>query len=127
MGLIRVGFFRELRHGRPDGPSIDDCAERSGGRDEDAIVRYLNAGATLAATGSMVDDCLDNTRKGVAPLEIATDGRWVWPRDLAYYVGEYHVRLPQEFVEHMRAHDWTARAFTSEELEGLETEYVMSS
>jgi hypothetical protein len=126
MALIEVGFFRELRHGRPDGPSIRDCAEPDEGPDEMAIVRYLEAGATLAATGSMVDDCLDGAKKAVAPLEIATDGRWVWPRDLAYYVGEYHVRLPPDFVEHMRARGWKAPAFTREEMERLATDALSS-
>ena len=74
----------------------------------------------------MVDECLDGARTAVAPLEIATDGRWVWPRDLAYYVGEYHGSLPPEFVEHMRACRWKAPTFTREDMERLEADYVMS-
>jgi hypothetical protein len=126
MGLIRVGFFRELRHGKPDGPSLRDSIG-SGEPDEAAIVQYLYTGATLAATGSMVDDYLNSDRKAIAPLEIATDGRWVWPRDLAYYVAEHHVRLPSAFVEHMRERGWKAPEFTLADMEKIETEYVMST
>jgi hypothetical protein len=126
MGLIWVGFFRELPHGKPTGPSLREHLQESGHPDEAAIVHYLNAGTTLAATGSMVDDYLDDTKKGVAHLEIATDGSWVWPRDLAYYVGAYHVRLPPEFVEHMRSNGWKAPEFTQADMERLETEFLAS-
>jgi hypothetical protein len=87
-------------------------------------VQYLNAAATLAATGSLVDDALDATKKAVAPLEIATDGMWVWPRDLAYYVGNYHVVLPSEFVEHMRICSWNPTCLSREDLMRVEEEYL---
>jgi hypothetical protein len=32
-----------------------------------------------------------------------TDGEWVWPGDLAHYVWDHHVRLPDEFVDCVRA------------------------
>jgi len=126
MGLARVGFFRELAHGMPSGLSLGECLRESGIPDEARIVGYLNGGATLAATGSMVNDYFDGTKQAIAPLEIATDGSWVWPRDLAYYVRQYHAVLPEEFVEHMRRDGWKPSKFTREEMERLETEYLMS-
>jgi len=35
-----------------------------------------------------------------------SDGVWVWPEGLAVYVELFNVRLPDEFVAHMRANDW---------------------
>jgi hypothetical protein len=35
-----------------------------------------------------------------------TDGTWVWPEGLAHYVRAHGVRLPDEFVAHMAAHDF---------------------
>ena len=35
-----------------------------------------------------------------------TDGFWLWPEGLWIYVSRYHVRLPDEFVAHMRAVDF---------------------
>lgn len=35
-----------------------------------------------------------------------TDGTWVWPEGLPIYVERYNVRLPDEFVEHMRRGDF---------------------
>jgi hypothetical protein len=78
----------------------------------------------LAATGSVVDDALDVTKKAVAPLEIATDGIWVWPRDLSYYVGNYHLALPSEFVEHMRMCSWNPVSLSREDLIKIEEEFL---
>jgi hypothetical protein len=122
----RVGFFRELRHGNADGPSIRDSQRNSAQPDETRIVQYLNAGATLAATGSVVDDALDVTKKAVAPLEIVTDGIWVWPRDLAYYVEHYHIVLPSAFVEYMRTRSWNPPSLSREDLIRIEGEFLMN-
>lgn len=35
-----------------------------------------------------------------------TDGVWVWPEGLAHYVEAHTVRLPEEFLHHMRERDW---------------------
>jgi hypothetical protein len=123
--ISKVGFFRELRHGSADGPSICDHRCDSARPDESRIVRYLNAAATLAATGSMADDALDATKRAVARLETATDGRWISPRDLAYYVNTYHVVLPSEFVEHMRMSSWNPPGLSREDLIRVEDELFM--
>jgi hypothetical protein len=35
-----------------------------------------------------------------------TDGVWMWPEGLAHYVEAHSVRLPDEFVDHMRSRGW---------------------
>jgi hypothetical protein len=124
MVLLRAGFFRELRHGRPDGPSLGESIEAHGHPEADRIISYLESGEVLATTGSMVDDYLDVSRQGVARLEIVTDGVWVWPRDLAYYVREHRVKLPEEFVAHMRAQHWEPPALSPAALDKVEEEYL---
>lgn len=32
-----------------------------------------------------------------------TDGTYIWPEGLAHYVLEHSVRLPDEFIHHVRA------------------------
>jgi hypothetical protein len=36
-----------------------------------------------------------------------TDGEWIWPTDLIYYVEEYHAELPAEFVARMASFGWS--------------------
>ena len=65
--------------------------------------------------------------RAVARLETATDGRWVWPRDLAYYVDTYHIVLPSEFVEHMRRGSWNPPSLSREDLMRIEDELFIQS
>ena len=126
MSLMRAGFYRELVHGDPDGPSLRMAAGRSV-PDLARIAAYLDGAPTLAATGSLVDDVLVAGRPGVAPLEIATDGVWVWPRDLGYYVRVHAVSLPEAFVRHMRDRQWTPPVLSVDELVAAEMSFMLSS
>jgi hypothetical protein len=116
MAMSRAGFFRELRHGSPDGPTLSESRRGEAQPDEALIVRYLESAPFLAVTGSFVDDYLNPANKAVARLMIMTDGAWRWPRDLAYYVREYHVQPPADFVAHMRQRSWEPPALTPDDL-----------
>ena len=124
MTLKSVGFYRELRHGDPDGPSLAAARDGLTGCDVETLAGYLNGAETLAATGSLTDDAPDPVRTGVARLEIATDREWVWPRDLAYYVRAYRVALPPEFIATVRERDGRPPRLSRDELARLAEEYV---
>lgn len=126
MGLAEVGFFRELRHGSADGPSLEQSRRETAQPDEAGIVQYLETGAALSVSGSMADDYFDLSKKAIATLETVTDGVWLWPRDLAYYVRNYHVELPPEFIAHMRGSGWRPPAFTQDELVRVYRDFMQS-
>ncbi len=73
---------------------------------EALAARYLEQGEVIAAASQWVDDLLDVSAKRICQYSIRTDGAWVWPSSLAYYVRQYHVKLPAEFLNHMAANDW---------------------
>jgi hypothetical protein len=106
MKLKRVGFFRELRHGAPDGPQLRSLIADLPQPDEARIVDYLKSGVVLIATPAFVEDVLTPGQRIGSP-HILTDGVWAWPGDLAHYVENYHVRLPEEFLTDMRRNNWT--------------------
>ena len=58
---------------------------------------------------------LDPSKAKVTPSHVMTDGIWVWPYDLAYYVEAYHILLPEEFVAHVRSVGWIPRPVPDEE------------
>ncbi len=92
MIISRAGFFRELPHGLPDGESLHQAlpsADPRSADQEEKLLEYLWGNTVLVATASMADDVLDPSATAVCPLEFVTDGAWVWPRDLAYYVERY--------------------------------------
>jgi uncharacterized protein YukE len=108
VALRPVGFFRELRHGAPDGPSLRESVGALPEPLRRRAGRYLDAGAVLAASPGKVDDALDPDRRAVSSPDLMTDGTWMWPRDLGYYVTEYGAGLPDEFLAAMEAAEWTA-------------------
>lgn len=114
-----VGFFSELPHGQPDGPSLRAALRDDADPLEPEIVAYLRGGATLATTGRMADDVI-SSEEDIAPLAILTDGEWMWPADLAYYVETYHVRLPQDFIEHIASQGWEPPSLSRAQLSDVE-------
>jgi hypothetical protein len=120
----RAGFFRELPHGLPDGDSLRQAVQESAGADEEKLLSYLRGNTVLAATAALVDDVLDPERRAVAPLELVTDGAWVWPRDLAYYLERYHVALPLQFVLQIELHNWAQPRLSPNDLVQIEAAFL---
>jgi hypothetical protein len=123
----QAGFFRELHHGLPDGPSLAESRAKEPSVDEADIVRYLSAATLLAISGVVPDDYFDAASTAAEYLGIATDGTWIWPTDLAYYVSRYHVRVPEDFVRHMYEMAWEPPRLDSDELRLLEAEALGES
>jgi hypothetical protein len=116
MSIRRVGFFRELRHGDPEGPSLRDASMPTPAPNEDRVLAYLRSGEIIASTGVLVDDILDGSKKGIAVLEIATDGAWAWPTDLPHYLATYHVALPDDFIRQIERHGWVVPALSESDV-----------
>ncbi|MGP4114867.1 hypothetical protein ACTWP5_28680 [Streptomyces sp. 4N509B] len=66
---------------------------------------YLVGCTPLVATGN-VPDPLDDTKGYVVPFGLSTDGSWVWPTYWGYFVLEYGVEVPDDFLAHVRLADF---------------------
>ncbi|WP_028815349.1 hypothetical protein [Streptomyces flavidovirens] len=115
-----VGEYRELGHGRSDGPSLHAAVRDEGGQDEKSLARYLREGAALAATGTRVHDVLSPEHELIGGLSLLTDGQWFWYSDLAHYVERYHVTLDERFIQHARSRNWSPPQLTNDELVEIE-------
>lgn len=96
-----IGFYRQLRHGQPDGPDLE--AQRAKGEPVDeatrrSVAQYLRECYVIAATSQRAGDALNPSKADVSPINIHTDGTYVWPEDLAYYVETYGVPVPTDLV-----------------------------
>jgi hypothetical protein len=103
--LKKAGFFRELRHGAADGPSLRESIPKSGPKTAAPLVAYLKNAPILFATPGVVEDILAPGTE-IGPPHIRTDGVWCWPSDLAHYVEHYACRLPDEFAAHIKARNY---------------------
>jgi len=104
--LQPVGFFSDLSYGHAEEGPLSAAVRAESDDWEPSAVGYLEAGTPIAIAMMVTCDELDPARPEIGPLAILTDGTWVWPSDLAYYLGRYHCPLPDEFVTHMRDQDW---------------------
>ena len=126
MQPTRVGFFRELRHGDPQGPSLRETQGALSAEKCEAAAHYLEVAPTLAATPGYVGDVLDPSNTMIGSPDLKTDGDWMWPADLAYYVRRYQVALPESFLLHMQSMNWDPPALSRRRLHEL-TEAVLGA
>ncbi|XUL89049.1 hypothetical protein ACQ86D_22430 [Streptomyces galilaeus] len=107
--IEQAGFYRELG-GSGDGtaPSLRDAGRSSGEWDEDRLVAYLEASheiyTAMGAERDVIADDVWITGAG----SLVTDGTYVWPTELAYYVQRHHVALLPEFAAHIRARNYVS-------------------
>jgi hypothetical protein len=113
--LKRVGFFRELRHGEPDGPSLRVLQREHSGAYERELVGYLTQGIPFIVSPGPVWDVFDQGGP-IGTGSILTDGAWAWPDDLSYYLQMYHVVLPDEFVNYAMMNTWRVPKITRAQL-----------
>lgn len=104
MTQTELGFFRELRHGDPEGPSIHDAVvDPLEPEVREAVARYLEQGSVIVATTARADDAIEPVHRDVAGINVLSDGEFVWSEDLAYYVRRYGARVPDKLLSRTRA------------------------
>lgn len=104
--IKRQGFFKEMPHGKSDDPSIFKYIQQEENADEEKIVNYLKQGIVLVACGGFVHDMIEPNNGIAGCPDMLTDGTWLWPGDLPYYVKKYHIILEPEFIETMKKNEW---------------------
>jgi hypothetical protein len=67
------------------------------------VLKYLGAGHVLIDFMDIADDVFDPSEQVMNGSTVLTDGDWLWRRDTAYYLRFHNVRLPDEFLELIRA------------------------
>ncbi len=115
-------------------PTLRSLVPAQPHRDEAKILQYLQQGVAgcFYPDPGLARDVLDPEKKvdrqlppealgvtpptgsatcstSIAPSLVLTDGVWLWPSVLAYYVARYHVLVDPDFVDHARACNWTVR------------------
>ena len=103
MKLKKVGFFCELKHGDPSGPSLKNAVQSVAHYDKDCIVKYIRSSILIIGSPGVVRDVLDPAAPAIGASNILTDGEWAWPEDLAHYVSKYNVDLPRDFIKTLQS------------------------
>ncbi|MQY04452.1 hypothetical protein [Actinomadura macrotermitis] len=73
------------------------------GDQRDALLHYLEQAPVVLAARSHDTDVLDPGRAQRVPLTFHTDGTWIWPGAVGYYLRVHGLPPQPELVEHVRA------------------------
>lgn len=71
--------------------------------EREQVLEYLGAAPVVLAARSYGIDAFAPERTDVVPMNFRTDGSWVWPGAVAYYLREHNVPPDPELVAHIRA------------------------
>lgn len=102
--MDKIGFFDLIPEQRAKIFIRNQCSDVPISN-EDKIVAYLLNAPLLAASCGVGKDIL-SPPKIIGPLNIRTDGMWIWTDDVAYYVREYRFKLPVDFIHRMEDLNW---------------------
>ncbi|WP_409462607.1 hypothetical protein [Amycolatopsis sp. GA6-003] len=75
--------------------------------ERERVLAYLDSAPVILASRSKDTDAFDPSRTDVVPLNFRTDGSWVWPGAVGYYLREHGISPDPELVEHIRAASYT--------------------
>ncbi|MFC4107210.1 hypothetical protein ACFOX0_14910 [Micromonospora zhanjiangensis] len=82
-----------------------------------AVVAYLREAPLVAVAWGYDEDPFDPDRVQVVPLNMRTDGEWVWSESLAYFADRYGVPPEPDFLRHMAQRQYRLSEVDQERLD----------
>lgn len=84
------------------GNPITERAE-IGHAEADRVAEYLDKAPVVLAARSYDNDRLDPQRTASVPMTFHTDGSWIWPGAVGYYLRQHGVAPEPDLLNHIRA------------------------
>jgi len=105
--LTKQGFYKEMAYGSDNDSSIKPFIDTETDKGLiDKVCKYLDSGIVIMECCGTTLDAL-NQDNGIAGVpSLLTDGVWVWPGDLSYYVKKYKIKLDDSFISTMKQNDF---------------------
>lgn len=75
--------------------------------ERDRVQRYLDDAPVVLAARSYDTDAFEPEREPSVPLNFRTDGTWVWPGAVPYYLREHDLPPDPDLLAHIRARRFT--------------------
>ncbi|MFD9715499.1 hypothetical protein [Streptomyces sp. NPDC059076] len=118
-----MGFFKEMIAG--DSPIYRESVPRERGSatiyPPDDVIQYLNAGYPILDVMEGTVDVIGGAFQVPGGSSVLSDGVFVWRMDLAFYVRQYEIPLPVDFVTFMRENDFAVPRVTQGDLIEIST------
>lgn len=85
------------------GPYFHHDHPRLDGSDGERVLAYLGSGEPVLRSSGALDDVRDSEGLGVVPVGFSSDGRWVWPDAVVYYLRHHRLAPEPDLVAHALA------------------------
>jgi len=98
-----IGFVREITN-IEESVTLSELPNASVDYDEETlkqIKNYLDSGVCIFGWMGYSEDPL--TKQPIAPDGFFTDGKWVWPNYLYYYIEKYSMEVNPDFILDMQS------------------------
>lgn len=89
--------------------------DRLSPEDAELIGKYLADCKVIMRASSVIRDVF-STRENKIPLKVRTDGKYVWPETVTYYVTHYSVVPDREFIDYVKARNFDVRVPSETEI-----------
>ncbi|MEU5182054.1 hypothetical protein AB0G49_18535 [Streptomyces longwoodensis] len=117
--VVPLGIFGRIASQSAFAQNAEELRRQAGVIPEEErgrIAEYLRSGTPVIALMGFSEDVLGEKFTRSGGTAIMSDGRFFWRLDAADYVEHYGVALPDEFLTHGAARQWTARPLTRDEV-----------
>ncbi|MCD8026151.1 MAG: hypothetical protein LUF33_04270, partial [Clostridiales bacterium] len=92
-----IGFFSENKLTMADNGSINNFLTEKVNYDKAKVIDYLSKGKKEAICPKEVFDAITKNKLS-SSFSVYTDGEYVWKSDLEYYIKNYNLILPDDFI-----------------------------
>lgn len=106
MNVKTVGYYKEMPHRIETTDSIYDFINKEKQERIKSICKYLDSGLELIVSPGVTEDIIEPLNGNSGTTSTFTDGIWLWPGDLSYYVRNYRLKLPDDFITTMKNNNW---------------------
>jgi hypothetical protein len=86
-----------------DGPFFNPGHPRLDGPEGEQVLAYLRSGEVVLNVPGAMDDVLDAGRVAAVPVGFRSDGRWIWPDAVSYYLKRHGLAPEPDLVAYALA------------------------
>ncbi|WP_264552147.1 hypothetical protein [Flavobacterium sp. N2038] len=92
-----IGVIKEYNHELSD-KRFHDYKTGFNYHDKEKILNYLKNGTPIAVTMHIVHSLIKDDNSIIGGVSYLTDGYWIWPSYLYFYVDTVSIELPLDFL-----------------------------
>jgi hypothetical protein len=92
------------------GPGFAEDRPTLGDPESGDVLAYLEAARAVLTTTALMDDVVDDRRRGVVPMTVRTDGEWIWTDAVPYYLRHYGLAPDRQLLKHIRTRRYAVTA-----------------